>query len=220
MEAEADESTESFQTDEEEFARYASECSDTDSSVPKVAEVVDLEVDLDTYPAAGLDKAEGSMISRKRSIQRTSFAKSTTSSGEEAKRTRVAHGTSTMVSVGAQQRVSEFPDQSLTVSSGKLYCQACSTVLSKKKSIVSNHIATQRHKEMKLARAQRLEQQLLLMQSFETYRKRHGSMVSGTGMTATVSVMMRRCSAFRQSPPSSSPSRCPSRQGEASSTTD
>ena len=65
----------------------------------------------------------------------------------------MAHGTSTKVAVGAQQRVSEFPDQSLTVSSGKLYCQACSTVLSKKKSIVSNHIATQRHKKMKLARA-------------------------------------------------------------------
>ena len=135
MEAEADVSTESYQTDEEEFARYASECSDTDSSVPKVAEVVDLEADLD--PASGLDKGEGSVISRKRSFQRTSFAKST--SGGEAKRTRVAHGTSTKVTAGAQpaERVSEFPDQSLTVSSGKLYCQACSTVLSKKKKALS-----------------------------------------------------------------------------------
>ena len=146
MEAEANGSTESYQTNEEEFAQYASECSDTDSSVPKVAEVVDLEADLD--PAAGLDKAEGSVISRKRSIQLTSFAKST--SGGEAKRTRVAHGTSTKVAVGAQQRVSELPDQSLTASSGKLYCQSCSTVLSKKKSIVGNHIATQRHEKMKL----------------------------------------------------------------------
>ena len=196
MEAEADESTESYQTDEEEFARYANECSDTGSNVPKVAEVVDLEADLD--PAAGLDKAQGSMISRKRSFQRTSFAKST--SGGEAKRRRVARGTSTKV---AQQRVSEFPDQSLTVSSGKLYFQACSTVPSKKKSVVSNHIATQRHKEMKLARAQQLERQLLLMQSFETYRKRHGSLLSGSGLTSAVSVMMRRYSAFRQSPPSS-----------------
>ena len=40
---------------------------------------------------------------------------------------------------------------------------------------------------MKLARAQQLERQLLLMQSFETYRKCHGSMISGTGMTAAVS---------------------------------
>ena len=129
MEAKADESTESYHTDEEEFARYASECSDTDSSVPKVADVVDLEADRD--PVAGLDEAEGSVISRKRSFQRTSFAKST--SGGEVKRTRVAHGHSTKVAVGAQQRVSEFPDQTLVVSSGKLYCQACSTVISKKK---------------------------------------------------------------------------------------
>ena len=54
----------------------------------------------------------------------------------------MAHGTSTKVTVGAQQRVSELPDQSLTISSGKLYCQTCSTVLSKKKSTVSNHITS------------------------------------------------------------------------------
>ena len=64
MQAEANESTESYETNEEEFAQYASECSDTDSSVPKAAEVVDLEADLD--PAVGLDKADGSVISRKR----------------------------------------------------------------------------------------------------------------------------------------------------------
>ena len=183
MEAEASEGTESYHTDEEEFARFASESSDTDSSVPKVAEIVDLEADPD--PVAGLDEAEGSVISQKWSFQRTSFAKSAT--GGEAKRTRDAHGESTKVAVGAQQRVSEFPDETLVVSSGKLYCQACSTVISKKKSIVNNHIVTQRHKEMKLARSQQLERQLLLMQSFETYRKRNVSILSGTGLTAPVS---------------------------------
>ena len=149
----------------------------------KVVGVAYLEADLD--PTVGLDKAEGSVINRKRSFQRTSFAKST--SGGEAKRTRVAHDTSTKAAVGAQQRVSEVPDQSLTLSSGKLHCQACSTVLSKKKSIVSNHTPTQRHKEMILARAQQLERLLLLMQSFETYQKRHGSMLSGMRLTAAVS---------------------------------
>ena len=183
MEAEASEGAESYHTHEEEFARFASESSDTDSSVPKVAEIVDLEADPD--PVAGLAEAEGSVISRKRSFQRTSFAKSAT--GGEAKRTRVAHGESTKVAVGAQQRISEFPDETLVVSSGKLYCQACSTIISKKKSIVNNHIVTQRHKEMKLARSQQLERQLLLMQSFETYRKRNVSILSGTGLTAAVS---------------------------------
>ena len=65
-----------------------------------------------------------------------------TATGGEAKRTRVAHGESTKVAVGARQRVSEFSDETLVVSSGKLYCQACSTVISKKKSIVNNHIVT------------------------------------------------------------------------------
>ena len=116
MEAEASEGAASYHTDEEEFARFASESSDTDSRVPKVAEIVDLEADPD--PVAGLDEAEGSVISRKRSFQRTSFAKSAT--GGEAKRTRGAHGESTKVAVGAQQRVSEFPDETQVVSSFKL----------------------------------------------------------------------------------------------------
>ena len=72
MEAEASEGAESYHTDEEESVRFASESSDTDSSVPKVAEIVDLEADPD--PVAGLDKVEGYVTSRKRSFQRTSFA--------------------------------------------------------------------------------------------------------------------------------------------------
>ena len=105
MEAEASEGAESYHTDEEEFARFASESSDTDSSVPKVAEIVDLEADPD--PVARLDEAEGSVISRKRSFQRTSFAKSAT--GGEAKRTRVAHGESTrLLSVHSRESPS-FP---------------------------------------------------------------------------------------------------------------
>ena len=151
MEAEASEGAESYHTDKEEFARFASESSDTDSSVPKVAEIVNLEADPD--PVAGLDGAEGSVISRKRSFLRTSFAKSAT--GGEAKRTRVAHGESTKVAVGAQQslRVSRRNSSSIK---WQTYCQACSTVISKKKSIVNNHIVMQRHKEMKLARSQQL----------------------------------------------------------------
>ena len=56
MEAETSEGAESYHTDEEEFARFASESSDTDSSVPKVAEIVGLEADPD--PVARLDEAE------------------------------------------------------------------------------------------------------------------------------------------------------------------
>ena len=124
--------------------RYASECSDTDSSVPKVAEVVDL-----------------------------------------------AHGTSTKAADSAQQRVSEFPDQSLPVSSGKLYYQACSTVLSKKNSVVSNHITTHSHKEMKLARAQQLERQFLLM---------HNEVVELVGGIETTLPAIPSCTANSSSP--------------------
>ena len=113
-----------YETDEEEFSRYASGSGDADSvSISSESEVED--------PLINLDQAEGAAISRKRSFQpRTAFAKC---SQGGSKRTRTAHGLSTNVHVSAQQRVTEFPGET---NCGQLYCQACSQVLSKKKSIV------------------------------------------------------------------------------------
>lgn len=166
-----DEVTCEYHTDEKEFAKYPSSDSDSDDS----------EVQPDPLD---LDEADGAQISRKRSFQRTSYSKS---SDSRSKRTRVAHGASTKVDVSAQQRVSEFPGETLTVSNGKLYCQACSQVLSRKKSIVANHLSTQHHKEKKAARVKDLERQQNLAKNFQAYRQREASRLSGTGLTAAVS---------------------------------
>ena len=76
-------------------------------------------------------------ISRKRSFQR---------SGKEsvAKRGRIAGGSSTLTRRGSvHHRVQQFPGEYLTVSSGKIYCSACSQTVQPKNSIVKSHISSQ-----------------------------------------------------------------------------
>ena len=52
----------------------------------------------------------------------------------------VARGTFDPKSVTPSQGVREFPDEQLTVSAGKLSCQACREELSTKISVLKNHI--------------------------------------------------------------------------------
>ena len=43
------------------------------------------------------------------------------------------------------QPVKEFPNEELKVSTGKIFCTACSEVLSTKKSTIENHISSAKH---------------------------------------------------------------------------
>ena len=47
------------------------------------------------------------------------------------------------------QRVSEFPGEQLSVSLGRLFCNACRETLSVKRSTVLNHIKSAKHEESK-----------------------------------------------------------------------
>ena len=47
--------------------------------------------------------------------------------------------------VSPEQRVREYPDESLTVSSGFLFCRACRERLSLKSSSLKNHINSKKH---------------------------------------------------------------------------
>ncbi len=42
--------------------------------------------------------------------------------------------------------MTEFPEEGLTVSNGKLFCSACREELSLRKNIVANHISSNKHK--------------------------------------------------------------------------
>ncbi len=48
-------------------------------------------------------------------------------------------GSSEPKSVSPRDRVTEFPEEGLTVSNGKLFCSACREELSLRKNIVANH---------------------------------------------------------------------------------
>ena len=49
----------------------------------------------------------------------------------------------------SSQRVREYPNESLTVSCGKLFCLACREDLSLKLSVISNHIKSRKHSQGK-----------------------------------------------------------------------
>ena len=135
-------------------------------------------------PVLNLQEASGATISRKRSMQRTSSEKEDISA--KAKRSRYSQGSSTHVNVSPHRRVKEFPDEMLDVSAGKLFCDACHTVLGLKKSIISDHLSSEWHKEGKERRKQQELRQQRIMQSWEHYQQRHSGNLAGTGLTGTV----------------------------------
>ena len=61
------------------------------------------------------------------------------------------------------QRLSEFPDQKLVVSRGRLFCTACCEEVALKKSIIELHVKSEKHKKgkMKLATKEKREQDIV-----------------------------------------------------------
>ena len=65
------------------------------------------------------------------------------------KRTARGTGCSEPKSIKPQDRIAEFPDECLSVTGKKLFCNACREELSLRKNIVANHIASNKHKNGK-----------------------------------------------------------------------
>lgn len=55
------------------------------------------------------------------------------------------------------QRVKEFPNEHLSVSNGKLFCEACREQLNLKKSSIINHTQSTKHKERSNCKKRRKE---------------------------------------------------------------
>ena len=121
-------------------------------------------------PWEHLEKAKEANISCERSLKRTSATWAEESSA--AKKTRVAGGKSTQVKISPHQRLAEFPYETLVVSSGKLFCEACHSVVNLKKSILKDHIDSEKHKAGTEERLQVDVRQQRLTQSWKTYQKR------------------------------------------------
>ena len=61
------------------------------------------------------------------------------------KRRSAGHGNFDPKSVSPSQRVCKFPNKQLSVSAGKLFCQACREEVSTKLSVLNGHIKTKKH---------------------------------------------------------------------------
>ena len=57
--------------------------------------------------------------------------------------------------IPSSKRVSEFPNEQLFASAGRLFCRACRKILSLKRSIVESHVKSAKHVESKEAVEQR-----------------------------------------------------------------
>ena len=126
-----------------------------------------------------LAEAKGAEISRKRSLKRTSLAKAL-----PAKKAKIAHGSSTkLVKLKPQSREEEFPGEFLQVPNGLLYCNACNMVLSMKKSIVVDHISSDRHASCKEEKKRRELRQQKVLVAWESYQQRHAGELAGTGLS-------------------------------------
>ena len=62
-------------------------------------------------------------------------------------------------------RVTEFPGEHLTVSAGKLFCNACRECLVLKRSVVASHVKSSKHAEAKKQRLQKEARERDLAQS-------------------------------------------------------
>ena len=107
-----------------------------------------------------------------------------------AKESRVAKGKSTQVKLNQKQRVDEFPEEMLVVSAGKLYCEACHTVIALK-SIVKDHIMSSRHIVGKEDANTKKVRQQRVVASWEKYEKDHAGELSGTDLSSAVPPVQR-----------------------------
>lgn len=74
-------------------------------------------------------------------------------------------------SVTPSQRVKAFPNESLTVSAGKLFCTACREEVSLKQSIIKHHIAASKHVRGKQALAKKEARERDIVQAMKQYDK-------------------------------------------------
>ena len=136
----------------------------------------DTESETTSDRLASLPQAQRAAVSRERSLSRTSKPK--------GKSRRTSGGPSTkMKRVSPSERVSDFKGECLSTSMGKLYCDACHVVLSTKKSIVKNHIKSDRHREAKEKTQKAGARQSTLQASWKEYQREHDLSLVGTGLS-------------------------------------
>ena len=101
-------------------------------------------------------------IGRKRSIHRNYPPK--------GKRPSKGRGNFDPKTVTPAQRVSEFRNECLCVSAGKLFCQACREELSTKRSVLKYHISSKKHQDRKKKREQKEVREIDIAQALKPWK--------------------------------------------------
>lgn len=124
----------------------SSDCSENEETSDKATAVTLLDV-LKAPPVSELNRPRKVLVNRGGKRRKTS-----SSTSSEPK------------SVSPQQRVRENPGQSLVLSRGKLFCNACREEVSLKSSSVKNHTRSGKHNERKkkLERKEKREQEIAI----------------------------------------------------------
>ena len=104
-----------------------------------------------------------STLARKRKV-----TKNTTLTGTKKGKGAVA---AEPQSISPATRVKEFPEESLCVSHGKLFCRACRETLSVKKSVVTQHIRSAKHSRGKDSVAKREKRERDISDMLKRYDK-------------------------------------------------
>ena len=92
------------------------------------------------------------------------------------------------VNVSPHQRVKEFPGECFVLSSGKLFCEACSHIVNPKKSVIEKHAESSRHNSGKRQLKEEGVRQQRIADSWKRYLGRHSSQLSGTGLSTTITL--------------------------------
>ena len=101
-------------------------------------------------------------LSRKRKIQ-------TNKPPVGKKRSKGGSTSSSLKSISPKDRVSEFDGEALTVSVGKLFCTACREELSMKKSVVSNHVSSAKHRAAKIRLDKKQQHEMDISDALQQY---------------------------------------------------
>jgi hypothetical protein len=132
------------------MASEASVSSALDGDSDQTSDLPSGSISTDSEPVVPslLDRLRKVWVTRKRALRKN------LSSAESYCKKRPSCST-TPKSITLHSRVRDFPGENLKVSAGKLFCTACREEVSLKRSIVTNHIASVKHKQSKVKLAKK-----------------------------------------------------------------
>ena len=91
----------------------------------------------------------------------------------KGKRPASGRSSKATVKIKPDQRIREYCDEHLTVSNGKLFCEACRGQLTLKKSSINSHVQSAKHKDRKVKLHEKEKRDQTIVQALLKYNETH-----------------------------------------------